>query len=184
MVQLLRRTWNNLWGLSLLFWNGGTFITRTIGFEVICLCQSGGGSFLITVGCISMSQVYCTFNYKRVCVCLFRQTVGVYNYMTQRGEVLEIPLQTILFSLQCSRSPSAARASEGERERLCRQGWVLKFKTASPSPGVAVWRLMSYLGRVQLFHMHRVHISDIINFTTLGCCHRSLACHAPMISIP
>lgn len=51
------------------------------------------------------------------------------------------------------------------------RGWVLKFRTTSPNPVVDVWRLMSYLGRVQLFHMHQVHISDIINFTTLGCCH-------------
>lgn len=89
----------------------------------------------------------------------------------------EIQPQTILFSFQCSRSPSAARARGKERERLLLQGWVLKFKTPSPSPGVAVWRLMSYLGRVQLFHMHRVHISDIINFTTRGVL-------SPLASVP
>lgn len=89
----------------------------------------------------------------------------------------EVQRQTILFSFQCSRSPSAARARGKERERLLLQGWVLKFKTASPSPGVAVWRLMSYLGRVQLFHMHRVHISDIINFTTRGVL-------SPLTSVP
>lgn len=174
-----------MWDFSLVYFTEAFFITWTIWFRVICLCQSSTGSFLIITGYISSSQVHSTLNSELVCMYLrvWANCVGVYNYMTQRREVLEIPLQTILFSLQCSHSPSAARARGGERERLHQQGWVLKFKTTSPSPGVAVWRLMSYLGRVQLFHMHRVHISDIINFTTLGCCHPSVACHAPMISI-
>lgn len=64
-----------------------------------------------------------------------------------------------------------------------RQADVLKFSTTSPSPGEAITRLMSYLVRVQPFLMHKVHISEIINFTTLCCCHPAETQHAAMISI-
>lgn len=176
---------NILWDFTLVYFTEAFLLPRQFDLEWFVYARAAQGLFLIITGYISSSQVHSTLNSKLVCMYLrvWANCVGVYNYMSQRRKVLEIPLQTILFSLQCSHSPSAARARGGERERLHQQGWVLKFKTTSPSPGVAVWRLMSYLGRVQLFHMHRVHISDIINFTTLGCCHPSVACHAPMISI-
>lgn len=64
-----------------------------------------------------------------------------------------------------------------------RQVDVLKFSTTSPSPGEAIKRLMSYLVKVQLFLTHKVHISEIINFTTLGCCHPAETQRAPIISI-
>lgn len=64
-----------------------------------------------------------------------------------------------------------------------RQADVLKFRTTSPSPGEAITRLMSYLVRVQPFLTHKVHIREIINFTTPGCCHPAGTQHAAMISI-
>lgn len=49
--------------------------------------------------------------------------------------------------------------------------------------GEAVRRLMSYWARVVPFLMRKAHISEIINFTTLGCCVPAEAWHVAMISI-